>query len=184
MTMDIKTALHDVQQFKGGVIDTSTLIYLERLGLLNRLATRYRLLVIPQVLQEFDRSLPAQVICVEAPPGAADQALCPVACDHRLAVLSDDKHVLNLARSAGLVYFNTLMLILLMLYHEQLSVAQCRALFLDLFTFARYSNAVRYFGEQLLEHILSEGKHLTYQETSMSQRERRKRDVSSYRRVQ
>lgn len=171
MTMDIKTALHDVQQFKGGVIDTSTLIYLERLGLLNRIATLYRLLVVPQVLQEFDRSLPAQVICVEAPPGAADQALCPVASDHRLAVLSDDKHVLALARSAGLVYFNTLMLLLLMLYNEQLSVPQCRALLLDLFTFARYGEGIRSFGEQLLEHILSERKRLANQETALLYRD-------------
>ena len=160
--MDIKTALQDVQQFKGGVIDTSTLIYLERLGLLNRIATLYRLLVVPQVLQEFDRSLPAQIICVQAPPGDADQALCPVASSHQLAVLSDDKHVLTLARSAGVVYFNTLMLLLLMLHNEQLSVAQCRAFLFKLFTFARYSDAVRSFGEQLLEHILSERKRLTF----------------------
>nr|WP_319550308.1 hypothetical protein [Desulfogranum marinum] len=171
MTMDIKTALHDVQQFKGGVIDTSTLIYLERLGLLNRLASVYRLLVVPQVLQEFGRSLPVQVIYVESPPGAADQVLCPVASDRRLAVLSDDKHVLALARSAGLVYFNTLMLLLLMLYNDQLTVVQYRAFFHDLLTFARYSHAVRAFGDQLLEHILSEKKRLTCRKTFLLQRE-------------
>ena len=178
MTMDIKTALHDVQQFKGGVIDTSTLIYLERLGILNRIATLYRLLVVPQVVQEFDRSLPAQILCVESPPGAADQALCPVAFDHRLAVLSDDKHVLTLARSAGLVYFNTLMLLLLMLYHEQLSVAQCRALLLHLFTFARYGCAVRSFGEQVFEHILSERKHLANKKTPLLHYGSRKGNVA------
>ncbi len=181
MAMDIKTALQDVQQFKGGVIDTSTLIYLERLGLLNRIATFYRLLVVPQVLQEFDRPLPAQVICVEAPSGVADQVLCPVAADHRLAVLSDDKHVLTSARAAGLVYLNTLMLLLVMLYHEQLSVLQCRRLLLKLFTFARYGAAVLHFGEQLFEHILSGRRCLEGKEASLLQDESGQRYVSRQR---
>jgi hypothetical protein len=180
MTMDIKTTLQNLQQFKGGVIDTSTLIYLERLGLLNRMATLYRLLVVPQVVQEYDRPLPAQVICVEAPSGTADQAICPVASDHRLAVLSDDKHVLTSARSAGLVYFNTLMLLLVMLYHEQLPVLQCRMLFLDLFSFARYGGDVRNFGEQL-EHILRDKRRLEEKEASLLQDESGQRYVSRQR---
>lgn len=158
LCMDIHSTIRDMHHFQGGAIDTSSLLYLERLALLESAATCYRLLLIPQVAAEHGQSLPSTLVTVSAPSGPADSALCPVAARHQLAVISEDKQVLRQAENSGLTYFNTLMLLLIMLYNTQLTVNECSQLTTQLSEFAHYSRHVWRYGEQVRAYVMSLGR--------------------------
>ena len=49
---DCAVLMKELRGFQGGLADTSTLIYLERLSLLERVVDAYRIGIIPQVARE------------------------------------------------------------------------------------------------------------------------------------
>ena len=132
---------------QGGVADTSTLIYLERLQLLGLAAQFFRLVVIPQVIREFGARPPAAVVISEIQPGPADQAVCQAAVALNLPVFTEDRGIIRAAGRAGLSYYNTLMLLLAFHVQGRLDALACRSAMNRLLGFARYSPRVIAVGE-------------------------------------
>ncbi len=152
--MIIDKALEDIVHFSGGIFDTSSLIYLSKIGLLHRVAQVFSVLVIPQVQAEFKQKLPENVISIQAPEGGADTVIIEVAQRENCTVISEDKQVLMKARKAGLVYFNALMVIFALLHHGHITTEESRVLCTQLDEHARYGVAVREFGKQVLERLV------------------------------
>ncbi len=134
---------------RGGVADTCTLIYLDRLGLLPLVGESLQLLVLPDVMREFGR-LPAGCTphrkVVAATP---DQAVIRLACTLQIPILSEDRQVLMAGRNLGLQYYNTLMILLALLLQERISRAEYHLAYTELQKIARYSSAVWQVGEQV-----------------------------------
>ncbi len=144
---DIESLLAELHGFRGGIADTSTLIYLERLGLLELAARCFSLWIIPQVTVEYGATPKGTLPLVSVPSGLADEVLCQVAQRLRQPVLSEDRHVLRDARACNLPYYNTLMIVLALCVHGNLARGSYSEIRRDLLTFARYSPQVVSVGD-------------------------------------
>ncbi len=134
------------------VIDTSTLIYLDRLDLLQTVLAVFSPITIAGVIDEFGRrprGLPVQ----SAGQGATDAQLVRVAAACRGLVFSEDKKVLLAAGRHGLEYYNTLMIVLALYAREEISRNRCGSSLADLKSFARYGENVWACGRQLWEEL-------------------------------
>lgn len=139
---DIDTLLVELLCFRGGVADTSTLIYLERLGLLARVSRCFSLVIIPQVAAEYGHTPAGTISLTTAPAGPADMVVCQAAHGLGLPVLSEDRHVLRAARAGQLSYYNTLMIVLACCAQGELALAAWAGIRRDLLAFARYGPSV------------------------------------------
>lgn len=152
--VDQKTLLRRIQAFGGGVIDTSTLIYLERLGMLPLAAHSFSLLLIPQVAAEYG-FCPEGVVLTPAPAsGTTDELLCRMAQTLAQPVLSEDKQVLKQARAAGLSYYNTLMIVLALCAQGHLPLAAFPQEREKLRAFARYGPEIIAAGDAVYQALL------------------------------
>lgn len=161
LAVDQKTILRELLGLRGGVVDTSTLIYLERLALLPLAAHSFSLLLIPQVIAEYGRCPEGCMLTPTSGTGTTDEQLCRVA--HSLAqpVLSEDRQVLRRAQALGLSFYNTLMLVLALCAQGAVSIADYPDLRNHLCAFARYSPAVIATGDavyQTLQHSQNPGR--------------------------
>lgn len=144
---DVTSLLTELHDFNGGVADTSTLIYLERLGLLDLAARCFSLWIIPQVTVEYGATPKGTIPLASVPSGLTDEVLCQVAQRLGQPVLSEDRHVLRDARAGNLPYYNTLMIILALCVHGNLAIGSYSEIRRDLLTFARYGPQVVSVGD-------------------------------------
>ncbi len=150
---NIELLLMELHAFRGGLADTSTLIYLERLGLLELVARCFSLWIIPQVAVEYGSTPRGTHPLVSAPSGSADEVLCRVAQCMRQPVLSEDKHVLRDARARKLPFYNTLMLVLALCAHGHLKIKAYGEIRNNLVLFARYGPQVFSVGDAVFEAL-------------------------------
>ena len=153
MVKDIDALLVDLNRFRGGIADTSTLIYLERLGLLDLAARCFSLRVIPQVVAEFGMRPAGTIPLTAVPSGPADLVICQEASRLGLPVLSEDRHVLRAARAGQLPYYNTLMMVLALCVQGELAPAAFADIRRELLVFARYAPWVVAVGDALFEAL-------------------------------
>ncbi len=154
LKQDIEQIAVDLQEFDGGVADTCTLIYLERIHLLSSVSNFFQLLIFPAIVQEFGRHPAGCTLCRAIPAANPDQAVVRLAHELQVPVLSEDHQVLMAGRRLGLKYYNTLMILLALLLQEKISPAEYRKAYVSLLDFARYSPAVRQVGEQVFSLYL------------------------------
>lgn len=141
--------LRELQAFRGGVVDTSTLIYLERLGLLPQAARCFSLLLIPQVVAEYGARPGGTVLVAAIGSGTTDAMVCHTAQALDRPVLSEDKQVLRRAGALNLAFYNTLMIVLALCVQDRLPLEAFPVLRDRLCVFARYGPAVIAVGDAL-----------------------------------
>ena len=131
------------------LIDTSTLIYLEKLVLLERVVSVFSVATIGEVIREFGCT-PKGVTIYPAGEGATDRLLVQQAVRCNAVVFSEDKQVLRYADRCGLEYYNTMMIVLALYGRGEIDSGVCASLLGRLEEFARYGENVRAFGKQVL----------------------------------
>jgi len=151
-----RALLHELQAFRGGVVDTSTLIYLERVGLLPQTARWFSLLLIPQVVAEYGAQPGGTVQVAAVGSGTTDAVVCHTAQALGWPVLSEDKQVLRRARTLNLCFYNTLMIVLALCAQDRLTLAAFPGIRDRLCAFARYSPAVVAVGDALYRRLRQE----------------------------
>ena len=149
LSVDPERIVSELKELRGGVADTCTLIYLERIDLLPLVSDFFHLQVPFDVVQEFGHPLPECVLCGNTCIGDADQAVMKLALEQRVPVLSEDRQLLMSSRDLGLKYYNTLMILLVLLFQQKLSLAEYQRAYSSLREIARYSPAVWQVGEQV-----------------------------------
>lgn len=146
---DPEQILDELKKIQGGVADTSTLIYLDRINLLPQVSEFFQLQIPPDVVQEFGRPPAGCIVCGELCAEGADQAVLQLATKLRLPVLSEDRQLLMSSRGLGLKYYNTLMILLALLFQKKINPAEYERAYSSLRETARYSPAVWQVGEQV-----------------------------------
>jgi len=135
-------------------VDTSTLIYLDRIGLLTLTCEVFSLATIPPVLTEFGRVVPQLRILPVVTAGAStDDALLAVVCQHQGVLLSEDGRLLRRAGRRGLCYYNSLMLICGLCHRGALGCREGGAYMEKLLAHARYSDVVLEYGRQVFAAV-------------------------------
>jgi hypothetical protein len=146
---DPAAILNRLCRFRGGVADTSTLIYLEKCSLLEQVCTEYRILVPGEVVREFGR-LPSGCRTVGARDTKdADTAVLAQAAARSLPVLSEDGKLLLRCSRQGVEYYNCLMLLHALLVQDALDRAGFDRAYAALRCYARYSPGVWQVGRDV-----------------------------------
>lgn len=133
-------------------IDTSTLIYLEKIGLMEQALVVFAPFTLSQVLAEFG-SYPKGLALYGSEQAQTDSALLDVALDRQAVLLSEDRRLLLQAEKKGLEYYNCLMLVLALYSRGKVHHAQCVHLLEKLRSVARYSEEVWDYGQQVWHYL-------------------------------
>ena len=139
-------------------IDTSTLIYLERISLLDHASSVFSPVTIPQVIEEFGHR-PRGVTVRRVGEGKTDTVLIERAVLCRATLFSEDKKLLRAADRQGLAYYNTLMIVLALYSRGKISRRDCEKRQSQLQNFARYSNRVWAYGEKVFASLVQQKNH-------------------------
>lgn len=149
----------ELQGLRGGVVDTSTLIYLDTLKILPMAGQWLQFVLTPQVIAEFGRQPEGIRRVATAVAPTADDAVVQTAVKLGLPILSEDGRVLRQARRMQHPHYNTLMLLLALHAQGKLSYPEFTRQQQALLVFARYSSAVIAYGERVLQMIRGSADH-------------------------
>jgi hypothetical protein len=146
-----------LEQFKAlhtCLIDTSSLIYLNRLGVTAKLGSCLTLITIPEVAAEFG-ILPDYIhlVSINVSVSVVDKKLLACAIHFNWPLISEDKDLLKPLNKEGLPHFNALMMIYFLFFKGMISPPDCRALVAQLKTFARYSQQIWTYGQVVAERL-------------------------------
>ena len=132
---ELEKILRQFDRLSNLLVDTSSLIQIEKAGFLSLLSGKVQLFTLPQVREEYLRGDPSLPFPLDvrilssptptrmapretadcAPPtnsaASADEALLAVARTRRFALLSEDRKLLLKADGLGLEYYNALMML-------------------------------------------------------------------------
>ncbi len=151
----VQIDLSKLKTLRRAVIDSSTLIYLSKLELLEYVTKEVDLIIPSAVFREIGSSgiEGVQVVPPVEAQMKADAQVVALARRLGCAVCSDDKKILLNARKQGADYFNTLMLILLLKVRKRLTTDETEKKLLQLKRLARYNAKIWKYGEDLFAWI-------------------------------
>ena len=149
----------ELRELRGGVADTSTLIYLDKLKILPLAGQSLLFVLTPQVIAEFGRRTEGIRWVATASPPMADEAVVQTAVRLGLPILSEDGRILRQARRMQHPHYNALMLLLALHAQGKLPEPELFHLQQTLYAFARYSSAVIAYGERVGQMIRESTKH-------------------------
>ena len=151
------------ERLKKALIDTSSIIYLQKADYFDALAGTIQLYSIPEVISEFKTHVAGVTLIhpSESPSSSTDQKLIACALENELAMISEDKHILRAMRRARAPYYNALMMLNFLLFSKKIDDDGYRRNFCALENIARYSEAVWKFGR----HVYAAIKEKPYSET-------------------
>ena len=156
MKFSINTIATDITKLESlhkAVIDSSSVIYLFRLHLIDALGRVLRLTAPPAVFAETALSgLPIHKIESRNFAGLLpDAQVLELAWQEGCALIADDKKMLQKAAENGLDYFNTLMMVLLLYQRGILDRRETESKLKALYGFAHYAKSIRDYGRMMLE---------------------------------
>jgi hypothetical protein len=138
--------------------DSSSVIYLQKIGCWNILSQTITLYTIPVVLTELGyKPVRIRVDAVEniedRNTATTDDALVAAAVRRKLALVSEDKYILKKAQQYHLPFYNTLMMLNFLLYKRVISSEKYTAFCEVLHSFAWYSPPIWEYSRQLYLEI-------------------------------
>jgi hypothetical protein len=138
-------------RLKKALIDTSSIIYVQKAGYFDALAGTIQLYSIPEVISEF-KTHAAGVTLIhpqESPSLSTDQKLIACALENELAMISEDKRILRAMGRARAPYYNALMMLNFLLFSQKIDDEGYRRYYSALENIARYSEPVWKFGKDI-----------------------------------
>ena len=130
------------------LLDASSIIYMGRAGYLDKLASSIKLFTIKQVLAEVGHLTEhIRIVLCSSPSLSTDQSLIACARELEMAVISEDRKILNAMRQANRPYFNSLMMLNFLLFRRQITQKRHEQYCIKLEKFAWYSKEVWKYGE-------------------------------------
>jgi rRNA-processing protein FCF1 len=154
---------------KKAVIDTSSIIYMNKAGFFEIVSRTLNLITIPEVFDELDRrdskepwlkDVSAAVNCRDLPasrypaPEATDDKLLSLTQETGLPLVSEDGKLLMKCDRAGIPYYNSLMILLFLFYRKSIDEVEYDRVKRRLLTHARYSKRVLAFEREVFMEVL------------------------------
>ena len=153
----IEEILQAFEALKKALIDTSSIIYIQKAGYLDVLSQTIELNTIPEVISETNARITGikLIPAPKSPVLSTDRKLITCALENKLAMISEDKGILTAMQKAGFGYYNALMVLNLMLYKKRIDDNRYRQYYGNLKTIARYSVDVWEFGNRIYAAVKS-----------------------------
>jgi len=155
--IESKAILGALEQLKKALIDTSSIIYVQKAGYFDVLAGTIQLYSIPEVISE-SKTPVAGVTLIhpsESPSLSTDQKLISCALENKLAMISEDKRILRAMRRAQAPYYNALMMLNFLLFSQKIDDDGYRRYYSALENIARYSEPVWEYGRLIYAAVKS-----------------------------
>ena len=155
----ILRVFHQFDHLDRAVIDTSSLIYLKKINCLRKTSRIIGLITVSGVTDEFGSSdifNQLEIIELKEIEKNTDRQIIQVAADLRLPVISEDKKILMAAASAGLPFFNTLMIMNFLIYKNEMDLQEYHAALHRLRKEAYYEGFIFDFGNAVYEKIMEQ----------------------------
>ena len=152
---DVLLTLKKFGELNKAVIDSSSIIYMERAGFLDYVTSLLKIYAPAPVMDETGykdegitviRGLSDKAVTV-------DTLVVKCAYDMGAAVISDDRGVLKKAEALNVTYFNSIMMLCLLLFRNEIGLADYIVFLNRLKSFARYSSFVYEYGEAVMREI-------------------------------
>ena len=144
---------HICSQFESlatAFIDTSSIIYLEKIEVLELLSSTIHLVTIEEIFKEAQKNYSYITLWnCNAFSTNTDRRLIESAVKNRLPLISEDKKILAAMSKHGIPYYNTLMMLIFLLYKNKISHTAFLHTYEKLRTFARYHETVWNYGRQI-----------------------------------
>jgi hypothetical protein len=156
MKNEIKTILKDFDSLNSAFIDSSSIIYLSRLDILDKLKQAISLYSIEEILKEVGYSNLNLIMHDHKHDDSLsnDIKLVKSAKILNLPVISEDKKLLLNAEKSGLKYYNSIVILIFLLYKNRISQFEFESYKAELLKFARYSEKVKNFSNAVLQEII------------------------------
>lgn len=160
MNKNVQNDIRKLKNLEMAIIDSSSLIYLEKLDLLDTASRTIRLFVPATVFDEinFNVSRIRKVECQEEKHSSTDKQVLTLAKRMHCPLISEDKKILQKARREGLDYFNTLMVILLLYLRRLLSKQATEEKWKQLKQIAWYEDWIWAYGQEVFDKIVAQAK--------------------------
>lgn len=149
-TINPDSTLEQLRTVHHAFIDSSSIIYSGKAGVLNLLCDTLKLQTVPGVVREVGYSIPGIAVGpeLESTMPVDDQLLAAAAEAHQ-AVISEDRRLLIKADDGGLEGYNMLVMLELLLLRGHLSLSERGIARKRLLAAAHYSAWVVHAGQQL-----------------------------------
>lgn len=138
------------------VLDSSSAIYMRKSGFLEPLGATLELFTVPGVISETGfTDMPVTLIEPGSPAEAeTDAVVVAEATARRLPVITEDRKMMLRLDAADLPFFNSLMMLHLLLLRDRLDPAAHATHFRRLLEVCRYSDRVLAYGEEVLQAVM------------------------------
>jgi hypothetical protein len=147
------------QKLKKALVDTSSILYMGKIGILENLASVLKLATIPEVLKECGPSAPLNHLEVlnfyRSTLTSTDNRLLAVVKQLQLPVISEDKRIIKRTIEEGLDCYNSLMMLNYLIYRKKISKTDFEIAGEKLMEIARYSEDVWEYGRSLSRVLLN-----------------------------
>ena len=155
----LEIEVEKLAMIQSAAIDTSSIIYLSKSKLLDPLAGLIRLVTVEFVVREVGiRSLPVEIVATHQDDLDrsldADTAILLCALHKRVPLLSEDRKLLMRAEARRVPYYNSIMMIALMVLRGAIvdnEVSDYRDRLVDV---ARYGRRVIEYGDDLISYVV------------------------------
>jgi hypothetical protein len=153
---DVLLTLKQLRELNKAVIDSSSIIYMQRAGFLEHVTSLLEIYAPDAVMDETGFTDGGIKVIFGTGNGSvtADSLVVSCAFDMGAAVISDDRGVLKKAEALSLDYFNSLMMLCFLFLKGAIDPEGCTLFYNRLKSFARYSSFVYEYGEAVMMAIV------------------------------
>ena len=161
MRKDVKVAKFDAERVVGqfeslekAVIDACSMIYLQKIGLLKKLAQQIELLTTQVIFREtgFEQHFKLEVVRFDEET-SPDLQLIHLAEQLQCPLVSDDGQMLKMAQTLGIDYFNSLIMLFFLYFKQEINRDDLLTKKAELMKFAYYAPWIENAAEKLLTYF-------------------------------
>jgi hypothetical protein len=156
--LQIRNIVQKLLNLRSAIIDASSVIYLDQIGILKTILKSYSIVTIRQILEEISQERITIAIInnhqLDYLNLENDELLVQYACQYQLPVISEDKQILKNAERIGLDYYNSLMVLNRLLLEKIITKSDFQLFYADLLQIARYSKWVINYNQKIIDYII------------------------------
>jgi len=156
-----KNIINDFQNLNTAFIDASSIIYLNKVNLLDKLSKTIKLCTIDKIMNETGlKNLNLTIYNSQNFHAMTnDDLLLKCSIEKKTAVISDDKKILKKADKNKLLYYNSIMMILFLLYKKVINNDNYILSLSKLKLIARYSDDIYLKSDSVFKELSKSGKN-------------------------
>ena len=152
---ELQRVIENFDRLETALIDSSSIIYMDKAGFLSALLRQLTLITIAEVNKETGiDGYPIRIISHGLEDMPTDHKIVRCAERNHLSVISEDHKLLRSCDVLGIEYYNALMMLNLILYKKQVDLPVFESFLERLLQIAHYSNRVRRYGSDLATYII------------------------------